>query len=195
MKSNYLKVLLSILIVVSSNHVLSQEWADGVQIGPAIQQNPYYHPDDVKVPPGALNPAFAEEEPQDPSPEDPGVWPGRLYWPRGYNDTGNQGQWKIYIKSWDSDPPNVVWVYVHNDSPNLQKYIVADLHVSTGWNGASGYWPENRRIIQGIEFPQGMTKVNVNIHHVKGQIIHANLVNAKEKTNIKLFNLGVQAPE
>lgn len=153
-----------------------------------IAENSFYNPEDVKVPPGAINPAFAEEEPQDPSPEDPGVYPGRLYYPRGYNATNSQGQWKIYIKAWDSDPPNTVWIYVYNDSPHLQRFIGGDLIVTTGWNGSSGYWPENRREITGLEFKQGMTKVPVNIHHVKGQVIHAILKNAKERTSIKLFD-------
>lgn len=161
-----------------------------------IAENSFNNPQDIKVPPGAINPGYAEDEPRDPTAEDPGVFPGRLYWPRGHNDTSNQGQWKIYIKSWESDPPNTVWFYVLNDSANLQKFIVADLVVSTGWHGKTGgYWRENATTMYGLEFKPGMTKIPVNIHHVKGQIINGHLNNAKEKTNIKLFDLGEKPPE
>jgi hypothetical protein len=160
---------------------------------PVSAQNSFYHPDDIKVPDGAINPAFAPEEPDVSYPGAPGIWPGLNHWPRGHNDTTFQGHWKIYIKSWDSDPPNTVWMYIYNDSPNLQQHIKADLQVNTGWQGENGgFWPEHSTRLQGLEFKQGMTKIPVNIHHIKGQIIRASLTNAHEVTNIKLFNLGEQ---
>ena len=154
-------------------------------------QNAYYHPDDVKVPPGAVNPGLAQDEPRYMTPQSMGVWPGRLYWPRGFNDTVHQGQWKIYIKSWEMDPPNTIWLYIYNDSPNLQRFMRADIRVNAGWLGDGGaFWPESSVYLQDYEFPQGITRVPVNLHHVKGQIIHASLHNAHEVGTTKLIDLG-----
>jgi hypothetical protein len=143
----------------------------------------------IRVPNGAVNPGYAEEIPHRTNPETPGVWPGTAYWPRGYNDTSNQGTWKVYIKSWDSDPPNTVWVYVVNDSPALQKYTEGNLIVNTGWLGQTGgFWPENTAYANNLKLKQGVNRIPVNIHHVKGQIIRAKLTGVKPVSNILLFD-------
>lgn len=146
-------------------------------------------PRSVRVPNGAINPGFANERPKVTDPENPGVWPGTAYWPRGHNDTRNQGTWKVYIKSWDSDPPNTIWFYIYNDNPSSQRLTHGDIIVTTGWNGQKGgFWKENTSTVRGLELYPGMNKVPVNIHHVKGQIIRANLRNVKPESNIKVFD-------
>jgi hypothetical protein len=143
----------------------------------------------IRVPNGAINPGRAEEEPRYTNPETPGVWPGTAYWPRGHNDTRNQGTWKVYIKSWDSDPPNTIWVYVVNDNPALQEYTEATLLVNTGWQGeAGGFWSANTAYAKNLELKQGINKIPVNIHHVKGQIIRARLQHVKPVSNTYLFD-------
>lgn len=110
------------------------------------------------------------------------------YFPRSYASTYDMRMWAVYIHSAEIDPPTSVTVYIYDDTPVLSQEKIADLQVLVGrWDGARNFIPYRSRIIRDIELTQGgLTRVPVNIHNYRAEIVITKLLRVQPKSNILL---------
>ncbi len=107
------------------------------------------------------------------------------YYPTSYNDTSNQGHWKVYISHWEQDPPSFVTVYIRDGSSNLNAKSEVDLQINIGALDRLGnaiY--ANRKRINGIPIVPGINRIPLNIHNYKGDIVHIFMVDLRPKSAI-----------
>lgn len=110
------------------------------------------------------------------------------YIPRMYADTYDTRFHGVYIHSYEADPPTAVAVYIYDGSSDLVAEKTADLKVMVGrWDGANNFILHRTRIIKDIALTlRGITRVPVNIHNYKAEIILTKLLDVRTKTNILL---------
>ncbi len=111
-----------------------------------------------------------------------------IQYPRTPADSRDTYFWGVYIESAEYDPPGHVIVYIKDDEPVLASKKNADLLVRAGrWDAAKNFVEYRRRIIRNIPLELGrLTRVPVNIHVYKGEIVISNLLDVRTTSPILL---------
>lgn len=83
---------------------------------------------------------------------------------------------KIYIRSWEVDPPNAIHVLVNDDRYMLNRQTLAELFVEVGdKDELNQFFVTQRKIVKNLTLYPGSNKITVYIHNEPNQIIHARL--------------------
>jgi hypothetical protein len=109
----------------------------------------------------------------------------RPNYPTAYNDTRDIRQWKIFISHWEQDPPSFLTVYMMDDSPYAYSKATIDLRVTIGqYDRNKNLVPASRRLVKDIPVNKGITRIPINIHNYKGDIVSVHLVGVNQKIPI-----------
>ena len=83
---------------------------------------------------------------------------------------------KIYIRSWETDPPNAIHVLVNDDRYMLNRQTIADLWVEVGdKDELNQFFVIQQKTVKNLTLYPGANKITVYIHNEPNQIIHARL--------------------
>lgn len=108
------------------------------------------------------------------------------YFPTAYNDTRDVRQWKLYISHWEQDPPSFLTLYLYDDSPHNDTRSEADLLITINqYDEVRNLVEASRRVLQGVTVNKGITRVPVNIHNYKGDIVQIKILAVRQKFAIK----------
>ena len=109
----------------------------------------------------------------------------RPNYPTSYNDTRDIRQWKIYVSHWEQDPPSFLTVFMMDDSPYAYSKATIDLKVTIGqYDRNKNLVPANRTLVKDIVIQKGITRIPINIHNYKGDIVSVHLVGVNQKIPI-----------
>lgn len=103
-------------------------------------------------------------------------------YPTSYNDTRDQLPGKVYISHWEQDPPSFITVYFYRDTDKLTSKHEIDFEVSIGhYDRAKNLVVANRKLVTGIVLEDRITRVPVNIHNYKGDIVSVKMKGERYK--------------
>ena len=106
-------------------------------------------------------------------------------YPTSYNDTRDIKQWKIFVSHWEQDPPSFLTVFMMDDSPYAYSKATIDLRVTIGqYDRAKNLVQTNQTVVNDIPVDKGITRVPINIHNYKGDIVYVHLIGVHQKIPI-----------
>ena len=109
----------------------------------------------------------------------------RPNYPTSYNDTRDIRQWKIFVSHWEQDPPSFLTVFMMDDSPYAYSKATIDLKITIGqYDRNKNLVAASQRVVKDISVNKGITRIPINIHNYKGDIVSVHLVGVNQKIPI-----------